>query len=164
MRFKKIVAKSPTASNKITATAFLILTCSILTRYKSKTISFKIFQLFNIKSLQHFSKINHHNFVYWCKTLSLQSKINPNCGCGVIGSRTRLRIWRFTAWGFESLHPHNTWSRFVKSRRLQFYKDIDKELIVNRCVVWAREINLNTQYSYLISNKKWILHKKKLTI
>jgi hypothetical protein len=23
------------------------------------------------------------------------------------GSRTRLRIWRLTAWGFESLHPHH---------------------------------------------------------
>lgn len=37
----------------------------------------------------------------------MQSEINPNCGSGVIGSRTRLRIWRFTAWGFESLLPHN---------------------------------------------------------
>lgn len=31
-----------------------------------------------------------------------------NCGCGVIGSRARLRIWCRKAWGFESLHPHNT--------------------------------------------------------
>ncbi len=38
------------------------------------------------------------------KCLSLQ----PNkCGCGVIGSRARLRIWCREAWGFESLHPHN---------------------------------------------------------
>lgn len=29
------------------------------------------------------------------------------CGCGVIGSRARLRIWCREAWGFESLHPHN---------------------------------------------------------
>ena len=37
------------------------------------------------------------------KCLSLQ----PNkCGCGVIGSRARLRIWCREAWGFESLHPH----------------------------------------------------------
>ena len=28
------------------------------------------------------------------------------CGCGVIGSRARLRIWCRKAWGFESLHPH----------------------------------------------------------
>lgn len=28
------------------------------------------------------------------------------CGCGVIGSRARLRIWCREAWGFESLHPH----------------------------------------------------------
>gem|GEM_PF-4368663 len=28
------------------------------------------------------------------------------CGCGEIGRRTRLRIWRREAWGFESLHPH----------------------------------------------------------
>jgi hypothetical protein len=29
-----------------------------------------------------------------------------DCGCGVIGSRARLRILCLTAWGFESLHPH----------------------------------------------------------
>ena len=28
------------------------------------------------------------------------------CGCGVIGSRARLRILCLRAWGFESLHPH----------------------------------------------------------
>lgn len=28
-------------------------------------------------------------------------------GCGEIGRHARLRIWCFTAWGFESLHPHN---------------------------------------------------------
>ncbi len=28
------------------------------------------------------------------------------CGCGGIGRRTRLRIWRRKAWGFDSLHPH----------------------------------------------------------
>ena len=28
------------------------------------------------------------------------------CGCGVIGSHARLRIWCREAWGFESLHPH----------------------------------------------------------
>ena len=26
---------------------------------------------------------------------------NPNCGSGVIGSRTRLRIWRRKAWGLS---------------------------------------------------------------
>jgi hypothetical protein len=37
----------------------------------------------------------------------LQSETNgPRCGSGVIGSRTRLRIWRREAWGFESLLPH----------------------------------------------------------
>ena len=29
-----------------------------------------------------------------------------NCGRGETGRHTRLRIWRFTAWGFESLRPH----------------------------------------------------------
>ena len=29
------------------------------------------------------------------------------CGCGGIGRRTRLRIWRRKAWGFKSLHPHH---------------------------------------------------------
>ena len=29
------------------------------------------------------------------------------CGSGGIGRRTRLRIWRFTAWGFKSLLPHH---------------------------------------------------------
>jgi hypothetical protein len=29
------------------------------------------------------------------------------CGCGGIGRRTRLRIWRRKAWGFDSLHPHH---------------------------------------------------------
>ena len=28
------------------------------------------------------------------------------CGCGGIGRRTRFRSWRFTSWGFESLHPY----------------------------------------------------------
>ena len=32
---------------------------------------------------------------------------NKNCGCGVIGSHARLRIWCREAWGFESLHPHS---------------------------------------------------------
>jgi hypothetical protein len=31
------------------------------------------------------------------------------CGCGEIGRRTRLRIWRREAWGFESLHPYFFW-------------------------------------------------------
>ena len=30
------------------------------------------------------------------------------CGCGVIGSHVRLRIWCREAWGFESLQPHKT--------------------------------------------------------
>ncbi len=29
------------------------------------------------------------------------------CGCGVIGSRARLRIWFREECGFESLHPHH---------------------------------------------------------
>jgi hypothetical protein len=33
------------------------------------------------------------------------------CGCGGIGRRTRLRIWRRKAWGFKSLHPH--YSNFI---------------------------------------------------
>jgi trigger factor len=32
--------------------------------------------------------------------------MGTECGCGVIGSRARLRILCLTAWGFESLHPH----------------------------------------------------------
>ena len=36
-----------------------------------------------------------------CPTFAAQ-----NCGCGEIGRRTRLRIWRREAWGFESLRPH----------------------------------------------------------
>ncbi len=41
-----------------------------------------------------------------CKIIFLH--LQSFCGCGVIGSRTRLRIWRREAWGFESLHPHQT--------------------------------------------------------
>ncbi len=33
-------------------------------------------------------------------------QLKSSCGCGVIGSRARLRIWCREAWGFESLHPH----------------------------------------------------------
>ncbi len=33
--------------------------------------------------------------------------LNEICGCGGIGRRTRLRIWRRKAWGFDSLHPHH---------------------------------------------------------
>ncbi len=43
---------------------------------------------------------------YLCGTIK-----NPSCGSGVIGSRTRLRIWRRKAWGFESLLPHLISSR-----------------------------------------------------
>ncbi len=32
--------------------------------------------------------------------------ITETCTRGVIGSRTRLRIWRREAWGFESLRVH----------------------------------------------------------
>ncbi len=32
--------------------------------------------------------------------------MQTHCGCGVTGSRARLRIWCRKAWGFESLHPH----------------------------------------------------------
>lgn len=35
-----------------------------------------------------------------------RSKNRLNCGCGVIGSRARLRIWFRKKYGFESLHPH----------------------------------------------------------
>lgn len=37
------------------------------------------------------------------KAVTLQPGL---CGCGVIGSRARLRILCLRAWGFESLHPH----------------------------------------------------------
>src|SRR5690606_29249526 len=43
--------------------------------------------------------------------LSLCHDKSPICGSGVIGSRTRLRIWRREAWGFESLLPHLMSSR-----------------------------------------------------
>lgn len=33
-------------------------------------------------------------------------RVIQKCGCGGIGRRTRFRIWRLTAWGFKSLHPH----------------------------------------------------------
>jgi hypothetical protein len=39
--------------------------------------------------------------------LSLQPLKKQKRGSGVIGSRTRLRIWRREAWGFESLLPHS---------------------------------------------------------
>lgn len=32
-------------------------------------------------------------------------------GCGGIGIRARLRIWCLTAYGFESLHPHQSENR-----------------------------------------------------
>jgi hypothetical protein len=43
----------------------------------------------------------HQRFFAEAKYLSL------SCGCGGIGRRTRLRIWRRKAWGFKSLHPHH---------------------------------------------------------
>jgi trigger factor len=36
-------------------------------------------------------------------------------GCGEIGRRTRLRIWRREAWGFESLHPHTLSSLLLQA-------------------------------------------------
>ena len=55
------------------------------------------------------------------------------CGCGGIGRRTRFRIQRLTAWGFDSLHPHmqkqfsgriqpcQGWGRGFESRLLLHY-------------------------------------------
>lgn len=37
---------------------------------------------------------------------------HPQSGRGEIGRRTRLRIWRREAWGFESLRPDQKKSRF----------------------------------------------------
>ncbi len=39
---------------------------------------------------------SHAEFRYLCTA----------CGCGVTGSRARLRIWCRKTYGFESLHPH----------------------------------------------------------
>ena len=39
------------------------------------------------------------------KNISLYPQ-KGTCGCGVIGSRARLRIWWRKPWGFESLQPH----------------------------------------------------------
>eukprot|EP01133_Synstelium_polycarpum_P017655 gene17655-21052_t len=48
----------------------------------------------------------HVHWYLW-KNTEMEFWIRPNLILfGVIGSRTRLRIWRFTAWGFESLLPH----------------------------------------------------------
>ena len=44
------------------------------------------------------------------------------CGCGEIGRRTRLRIWRREAWGFESLHPHEA---VPSSQRAKSHRRID---------------------------------------
>ena len=44
--------------------------------------------------------------LYICTHKKERSSLKKNRGCGVIGSHARLRIWCFTAWGFESLHPH----------------------------------------------------------
>ena len=33
-------------------------------------------------------------------------------GSGGIGRRTRLRIWRLTAWGFKSLLPHQLYCTY----------------------------------------------------
>lgn len=45
---------------------------------------------------------DYTKIIYLCNPL-----IGPRSGCGVIGSRARLRIWCRKAWGFESLHPHS---------------------------------------------------------
>ncbi len=44
-----------------------------------------------------------HIRLYIC--IPFGSYLILNSGCGVIGSRARLRIWCREAWGFESLHP-----------------------------------------------------------
>lgn len=36
------------------------------------------------------------------------AKRDSHCGCGVIGSRARLRIWCREACRFESYHPHSS--------------------------------------------------------
>ena len=41
-----------------------------------------------------------------------KKRVEVYCGCGVIGSHARLRIWCCEAWGFESLHPHNVFEGF----------------------------------------------------
>ena len=73
-------------------------------------------------------------FFKWNKFISLPSQFS---GCGVIGSRTRLRIWRREAWGFESLHPHKKstrlwrvflWDEWTRSSSRCSVADIGKSL------------------------------------
>ena len=49
---------------------------------------------------------------------------DPPCGCGVIGSRARLRILCLRAWGFESLHPHKP---LLYQLRTTIFMNITKE-------------------------------------
>src|SRR5947199_1365323 len=48
------------------------------------------------------------------------------CGCGGIGRRNRLRIWRRKAWGFDSLHPHLVYfiARYCQGEEYQFESNI----------------------------------------
>jgi hypothetical protein len=39
----------------------------------------------------------------------------PLCGCGEIGRRTRLRIWRRKACRFDPYHPHNLVNSYLRS-------------------------------------------------
>ncbi len=62
------------------------------------------------------------------KSVPLHSIFWPQCGCGVIGSRARLRILCLRAWGFESLHPHNT--RLIPGNGINVYIFTNKDNII----------------------------------
>ena len=67
-----------------------------------------------ILKLEKAKKIKKTSKLFWREWKSLYICTHQNkrigvlkqCGCGVIGSHARLRIWCREAWGFESLHPH----------------------------------------------------------
>ena len=82
----------------------------------------ELFTTLSTTSTSQLQKTKRNQFPSACiqkKYIFAVSKIE--CGCGVIGSRARLRIWCREAWGFESLHPHSIKPIVAQNLQWVFY-------------------------------------------
>ena len=70
-----------------------------------KKVTFFFVYHLNRKNIKRLFLLSQLSFSFAKETLDC---VAIACGCGEIGRRTRFRFWRRKAWGFKSLHPHQT--------------------------------------------------------
>ena len=77
-------------------------------------------------------------------------------GSGGIGRRTRLRIWRLTAWGFKSLLPHQLYCTYCTFRGVFFLPklSINVDIYIDKHIHFDRKIGTDlTTTLYVIINE-----------